>query len=258
MANRLALSLLLSACHGRSPAIDARPVDARPRPDVAPVEAEPLVVTTPDAPAPAPPPGPPRLACEDEACSSYTSAGLPAVTADGRVVVTGSGVSTDFPEGPSFRIADLDVASDRELEVHRITRPYTAQKLAQANVRLARRGLVPLAAYPRSCEDDGPECSDLAHEEMPIVARVGPLRVEYAPRHLHLTRGKDVVGDRDVPGWSVPDREIPGSGVVCRNPAYLAGVWADLARGVLVLRVQYLGNDTCPPPPPVDHALPIP
>ena len=65
---------------------------------------------------------------------------------------------------------------------------------------------------------------------------------------------------RPSPATSTKSAPIQGQGEgdTCRNPAYLDGVWADVGRGVLLLKIGYSGFGACWAPPSTYHVVKLP
>ena len=225
---------------------------------------------TPPAHTPTVTAGPPAhvgcpVAPDTEGECSYESTGLPALTTDGKLVLHAEQDEDGGRGAPNFRVVARRVADDSvagELLVEpavdeRIPAADRDANLDKANAALALLPATALTLYPRDCEQDGgePGCRDKA-QDAPLTASVGPLVVAYGEPKLRVTRDGKVLLEQDMPAWSAPPQ---GSGEdACTNPAHLGGVWADVGRGVLLVKISYSGTDSCWEPSSSYHVVKLP
>ena len=225
---------------------------------------------TPRAQTPTVAAGPPAhvgcAAAPDEAGGcAYESTGLPALTTDGTLVLYAELKEFGGPIAGHFRVVERRVEDDQEAGELMVEQETTGrlpaaerdESLTRANAALARLPSAPLTAYPRDCDQGGGLGCDITDEPIVITANVGPLVVIFDEPRLRVSRDGRALLDQDMPAWSAPIQG-QGEGDTCRNPAYLDGVWADVGRGVLLLKIGYSGFGACWAPPSTYHVVKLP
>jgi hypothetical protein len=239
---RVALLLLVAACWSSPPAT---------APTSSPEQA--------DGPAP-------TIAWDDHHLVDRL---LPAIAADGSVVVLG----IEDPDGargnPNFRI-ELRGRNDKTRWTHQVLTVQDVEsgtffdesgplaplrdRIATANAELARLHtnlhLVPLPKMTIERSDNAPLADQTAHG--------GNLVVAWKANHIIVTDergdGKAVLADVLAPAtWlAAPSRSNTHE---CVNPAYLDQAWAAPERRLVVITVEYEGTDACWEPDAQPHVV---
>lgn len=193
---------------------------------------------------------------------SFATTGLPAVADDG------SRVLYDWQQGdggrgyPNLRLVTVDRADQVidtrvVLDVEAVEGTSVVetashnQFLADSNQKLRWR---PLPAAPVEGEPAGDDMFPSRH-----TSTLGPLTVALDDEaHLVITSDGKVVVDKVMSGWLVANRpmyEGAAEDEMCSNPIYLGSVHADPARHVVLIGVEYRGNDSCWEPTGQLHAV---
>lgn len=212
--------------------------------------------TTNASPAPAPSGPAPSIAWTD---NHLVDRLLPAIAADGSLVVLG----IEDPDGargnPNFRI-EVRGRDDRHISTHEVLTVQDVDsgaffdengiltplknRIADGNKHLAElhadHALVPLKKMTIERDDDAPLANQTAHG--------GHLIVAWRANHVVITdergNGKTVLLDRAAPtAWLAEPRK--SNTHECENPAYLDGAWAAPEQRLVVISVNYEGTDAC-------------
>jgi hypothetical protein len=214
----------------------------------APLSGKPSAAPIPTGPAPT----------VDWAKDGHTT-GLPAIAADGSVVVMGI-IDRDGARGfPNFVLVVKDrndatttttwvlkADESEKLVTESGPTPELAARIAAANRQLAdlhgNHALVPIA--------------QLAVDGERVATGQG-LTVGFTERTVAVTRNNSEVLTKPTPaGWLAKDGKMcPTCTEICHNPAFLAGAWASAERSVAILEVSYKGTDTCWEPASEYHVV---
>lgn len=207
---------------------------------------------SPDAPAAAAP----TIAWEDHHLVDRL---LPAISADGSVVLLGIEEPDGARGNPNFRL-ELRGRDDRTqwsyevLTVQEVdsgaffdeSGPLTAltDRIKRANAELAtlhaKHRFVPLKKMTLENGDDAPLGTQTAHG--------GNLVVAWKRNHVVITDergdGKAVLLDRAAPTTWLAE-ESHSNTHECENPAFLSDTWAAPDHRLVVITVDYEGTDAC-------------
>lgn len=173
--------------------------------------------------------------------------GLPAIAADGRLVVH-TVIDGDGGRGnPNLALVVRD-RNDREIERFVVVTanesegqfdehgpsPALAAKLAAANTRLA------------SLHD--------ANDLRPLTSE--HLVVDLGARLTVRARGTVVVDVATPAKWSSPDKPMCSTcREACAHPMFLGGAHANIAHTIVLVTVSYTGTDLCPEPVSEHHVI---
>ncbi len=230
----IALAAALAACATPPPAPIAHHL---PRPD-----------------APATPP--PTVSIAD---GQLALVGLPAVAADGSLVVIAQEVHEPARGVPALTLIERDPL-DREIARHYVLgfddndEPGAAMtaRFAEANRWLAAQHaahhLVPMRALAMT-EIDGPTRHRRADGD--------GISIDWRPGQLAISRGGAAPFVHATPSdWLVADHPMyAGATEMCSNEAFLLGASVDLDRAIAVLKIAYMGTDTCWEPVAQDRVV---
>lgn len=194
------------------------------------------------------------------ASGDFVLTGLPAVSADGAVVLLPLEEVVAGPHAPNLTLVekgrdDHEVGRHVVMTVAEATGETAAPKdLPGANHWLAAEHQThdwrALTAFPE------PERSD--DEGSPDHAAQGDVAVQWTEGHLTVTAGGKTVVDGKHDDWLVkPYKMACGDDCddMCSNPSMLGGVAGDLAHRLLVVTIAYHGTDTCWEPSPQLHVV---
>lgn len=190
----------------------------------------------------------------------FTTTGLPAVSADGELVA----IAYEGEDGArahanlALQIKDRADAITHEQVVLRAAdewAPPAPAALDDANATLARthadRGWTPIPAAEVEAN------ADSVLSATSWTARAGDVAIQFDVTGLVSVQvaGATAV-ERDQPGWLVPDAPMcAGCPETCSNPPRLDAAWIAPEHGLAILRIAYLGTDTCWEPDGAPHVL---
>jgi hypothetical protein len=173
----------------------------------------------------------------------FEISGLPAISADGTLIVYAHQGEDGARGEPNLTIvvkdtADAVVHREVVLEYADQFAPPSPDAIAAANRYLAAQAWTPIQPAHVVASDPyaGVPFSDSAS------ATLGGRTVRFAAS--------------EHPAWAVPDAPMyPGAAEMCSNPAYLGGAWIAPDRGVALVLISYLGNDSCWEPDSEEHVV---
>jgi hypothetical protein len=89
------------------------------------------------------------------------------------------------------------------------------------------------------------------------TAVVGGIDVAFTPAgHVVVRDGDIVVLERDFPAWLVKDSPMGGEPYeTCSNPAFLSAAWISASKNAALLKISYMGNDSCWEPDSTMHVI---
>ena len=115
--------------------------------------------------------------------------------------------------------------------------------------------LEPSTAFARRDEED-----DHFHDQCGVFAIYGhpeAANLAYLGLHALQHRGQESAGivTRDGQSWLVPDHQPCEKCDVCKNPAFLAGVFHAPDVNAVLVEIGYKGTDTCWQPSDSFHVV---
>ena len=205
----------------------------------------------------------------DAAANKFVASLLPAV-AHGRELVVVPVHDSDGGRGnPNLRLEVRD-RTDKVTQTIAIARadeydhlvvngnkasPELERRLDAANRELAKlHGLHDLQAM------HGLEVQKPAGDALQHFAIGDGLDVDFAGDHLHVFHhnANNAFVTLDTHGWLAKPRPMPDDPsrtAMCKNPAFLAGVYHANEINVLVVEIAYMGTDTCWEPTEQFHVI---
>lgn len=193
--------------------------------------------------------------------NGFATTDLPAIASDGTTVVY---AHQGEDGGRGFANMEIVVKDthDQKLRSHQVMQAPddaeepidpTPEQIAAANQFLAEGQWIALAApageIVGSDPDEGPVFSESA------TATIGTLEIGFGNSGRVTVRdGGIVVHDSAHPDWLAKDYAIDAE-ITCSNPPYLGAAWVAADRHVALLKVSYVGNDTCWEPDSEEHVV---
>ncbi|TNF32685.1 MAG: hypothetical protein EP329_09470 [Deltaproteobacteria bacterium] len=192
---------------------------------------------------------------------------LPAISEDGAWVALGRRGEDGARGNPNYAVEVMRVADGRsvghapilaadEVDRHRGDPGFEAvvrDRVDRANDMLAAYRWAGRGERLEDLSSVGMDHLAGAPFKGPLGLAIGALTVVFDEPHLSVRLAGRVLVDADYPGWTQPETNLcgpdhgseGGEECACRNPITLRGGRVDLARGVLLLDIGYVGTDLC-------------